>query len=576
MNHKITILHILGSHKKGVVGIILLIVLSAILGALPMKLIERIVNFAVDEQIKNFQPILQSSLLYIALFVGWSYSRYLLSMTSSRIEQASGHSIRLMLTEHILHTKPKFFQQHKQSDLASAIMKDSEFVSGKFLSPITYIVDAIMQFSIGFWLMMSISWNMTLFILPLGIIAALLARLTGSRIKELSADTIQSQSLMWGFFIEIVQGVSTIQIHNAWQYIFRRFSNKSQESMSTAMKEVRYTEITQGLNRLFFMVTIGIIMCVGSYFVYTKQLSIGGLTAFMMYNGILVDPVMNFIDFFIELKRTQVSIDRINQVFQAPTLPDKKTQQVTTGDITFHNVSFSYHADQVFAVKQVNLCIQEGSKVAIVGSTGSGKSTLLKLLTGLWEPTVGHITIGDTLLDQSNSEAYRTRMTTCLQDQFFFNDTLKNNLLVAHSKASDKEIKQAALSASLQEVLQNLAHGIDTEIGDDGNKLSEGERQRASIARLFLRNCPIVLLDEITSSLDVATESQVLQSVLQHFATATCIMVTHRFSAAMLFERIIVVKNGCIVGDGMHHELLHTCPAYKELYDYQVEKEKST
>ncbi len=569
---QVTLFSLIGENRRLLIAIIPLIIGMSFFSTYPIKLIQQVVDIAVTQTIPlpdKVKGILIYGALYLGTFILCSLSGFFLNYLRRKAETDTGHRLRCRLFQHLMYTSREYFVRKKAGDLAADLLKDSEITTGTFLKPITYISNSIMKFCIGLILMLSIDWRMTLFVFPLGIFSSLLIRKTGGRMKKLTVFTRDYATLMWGFFTEAIRGSKEIQANNAQEYMFNKFENKSINAADAFLAETIYSRRIDAYNSLFSMSVIGLIMIFGALLVARGELSVGGLTAFMMYNGMLVDPVIEFITFYQELKRVDVSIDRLNRVFQAPTAGGEKETLVTAqGNISFNNVSFSYDQN-IPVLKDIEINIPAGSKTAIVGRSGSGKTTLASLLVGFYQPAEGELVVDGITLNERTISWVRKHMAVCFQDTFLFNDTIEENLRIIKPKACKSEIEKAVNIACLEPVIQSCPEGLQTIVGENGSYFSGGERQRIGIARAILRGSPILLLDEAISVLDSITTTKLISNINIHLHDKTVIMIAHKLTSVQAFEHIIVMKEGKVEAQGTHDYLLSSSSEYKTLYERQ-------
>lgn len=553
------------------VWIAALIVVVSVAGTFPIKLIERIVDHAVaSTNGADLAPFFIYGALYIGVFVLWSGARFLLNTTHRHVEAAVGHELRLNVFSHALRLRPEFFADHQTGDVAADVLKDSEITTRHFLEPVLYIAQSVAKFSIGLVLMLSIDWRMTLFVFPIGLFSALLARRTSARVRAHAEEVRDSTTRMWGLFSEAIRGVREIQANLAIDSMGRRLGRHSEGAADASVRQTRFNEAADAINSLFYMSVIGLIMTFGAILVAGGGLSVGGLAAFMMYNGLLTDPVMDFVDFYRELQQTRVSINWLNDFLQQPAYSD--TDGTSGGrlspTILLQNVSFWYKRERP-ALSDVSLEVEAGEHLAIVGPSGCGKTTLAHLIAGLRRPTEGTVTVGGVEVNDETRNLIRRNLTIVFQDPFLFNSSLRDNIRLGNPAASTDEIRRAANLACLSPVIEKAPGGMSASIGENGTDLSGGERQRVGLARAFLRHTPIYLFDESTSALDSTTSRTVLENLFRAFRGSTVIVVAHKLASVKDLPRILVMRDGRIEAEGTHEKLMVECSDYSRLYQDQ-------
>ncbi len=333
------------------------------------------------------------------------------------------------------------------------------------------------------------------------------------------------------------------------------------------MAEAKYGAIINSFNSTFFMGIIAMLTTIGGVLVYKGELSIGGLTAFMMYNGLLVDPLVDFIELYQQLQKILVSTSRVNEILESPIEYIKNdSTKMLNGDIEFKDVSFSYDGERD-VLKSLYFNIVRGKSAAFVGTSGAGKTTIFRLISGFYTPTRGEIKVGGLKLCSKNLPAIRESIGIVFQDTFLFNGSIKENIMFGNPDASNDELMRAISIAEIQTIIERLPDGIDTVVGENGAKLSGGEKQRIGIARALLRKPSILLLDEATSALDNFTTAKIVENFLQNLNGCTLITIAHRLGTITNSDVIYVLEDGRIVEKGIHDELIKKDGIYSALYD---------
>jgi len=268
-------------------------------------------------------------------------------------------------------------------------------------------------------------------------------------------------------------------------------------------------------------------------------------------------------------KRILPTIDNKNKI-----VDDKDSSEIklVSGDIDFKDVNFQYNNNEEEVLKSINLNIQGGKMTSLVGHSGAGKSTILNLIPRFYDCTSGNITIDNQSIYKSTIYSLRKNISLVSQDTTLFDDTIKNNIAYANLNANQEEIEAAAKYSYANEFIDKLPNKYDTMIGENGVRLSGGEKQRLSIARAILKKSPIILLDEATSSLDAETESKIQKAINFLTKNRTTIVIAHRLSTILNSDKIYVIDGGKIISEGSHKELLLNSPVYKNFYEKQIKK----
>jgi ATP-binding cassette subfamily B protein len=274
------------------------------------------------------------------------------------------------------------------------------------------------------------------------------------------------------------------------------------------------------------------------------------------------------------VQEAEASQKRINEFLkQTPSIVNTSEQKSKIeGSISFKDVYFTYEDTNIQALKGISFEVKKGQTLAIIGNTGSGKSTILELIGRLYDVEKGHIEIDGKAIQSLNLDSLRSSIGFVPQDPFLFSDSLKNNIKFGKNKASDNEVIQASKMAVIHDNIINFKNGYDTVLGERGITLSGGQKQRASIARAFIKNPQILLLDDCLSAVDTETEEQILNNIKLVTKDTTTIIVSHRISSAKNADMIVVLNDGVIMQEGSHEELISVEGYYKELYQNQLQE----
>jgi subfamily B ATP-binding cassette protein MsbA len=264
-------------------------------------------------------------------------------------------------------------------------------------------------------------------------------------------------------------------------------------------------------------------------------------------------------------RRIYELIDKEDKILEDKNLPEL---QISSGDIIFENVNFTY-TDNLKILNNINICINGGSKIGIIGESGSGKSTILNLIPRFFNLTEGKILIDKQDINKVRLSSLRKVISIVSQDTILFDDTIKKNIAYAKKNSTDDEIYKASKLAGIDNFINSLKNGYETLVGENGIKLSGGQKQRLSIARAFLKNSPIILLDEATSSLDSDSEEKISKALNELTKNKTTLIISHKLSTIITCEKIYIINKGEIIGEGTHLELIKNSSYYRNLYDKQ-------
>lgn len=452
--------------------------------------------------------------------------------------------------------------------------------TGKTLSKLTFDVEQIAAAASTIWLdfiksSLSViiligylfykNWQLSLSLAILLPLVYLAVKLSSNRMRSASTKVQQSMGNMTHLLDENISGSSLVKIYHAQQQESTKFSNLIKNIRQQRFK----VDMTGAFNTGFVNMLIGLSLASVVYFSATKlQMSAGDFLSFFTAMGMLVKPAKNLVNINKPLQTAMAAGESVFGLIDEQEEKNLGTQQLkkSKGTIKFNNVCFGYNADSP-VLNNINLDIKSGETIALVGSTGSGKTTIIQLITRFYTPNSGSITIDGVDINDYEIDSLRSQISFVDQNVRLFNDTVKGNIALGQLESmNNATIQNAAQSANASDFINDLEYQFDTPIGENGTKLSGGQRQRLAIARAIAKDSPILILDEATSALDSATEKQVQAAIDEMQKDRTTIIIAHRLSTIQKADRIIVLRQGDIIEQGSHQELLDQQGEYATLY----------
>lgn len=582
MNNKLTLFKLIKRNYKYALLIMLLTIVVAFLSTYPINLIQDIVdtiNLAYGDikegldASKYITPLVSGVIIYVLFQMGQNILSHVNNYVSHYAREKIAHQVRVDIYKHLDSLPQDFFDSNDSSELLNKLIQDSNIIVTGFISPITYLSNAAFSFVFGFYFMWKINPKLTLIILPFAIIASLITSLSRGTFRKLAFDAREKNGVMWREYQESIRGIR--DVHAASQEINRQeiVTKASNEVVKNSNKVARFHILAGILNNLGFIIVISCMMFFGGLMIIKgEDISIGGITAIMMYNGLLSAPVNNIISMCIDLFKVHVSLERVNKIFTTPIdesyLNINNTIEIKDVDkiIEINNLSFKYN-DNKEILNDFSLEVFNKQKIGLVGETGSGKTTILKLIYGLYTNYTGNINLFEKEVNINSKCALRKYVSYVFQDTFLFNATIKENILFANTNASKEELDKVIKISCVDEIINNLPKGLDTLIGENGIKLSGGERQRVGVARALIRNPKLLLLDEATSALDNITEKKMMDNIKENYKDLTILMVAHRLSTIEDADCIYLLEKGKIIEKGTHEELIKLNSEYKRIHD---------
>jgi len=417
------------------------------------------------------------------------------------------------------------------------------------------------------------SWQLALVTTAILLFAFLPMASLKKRVSPVLANAMGIAAKLATKYNETYSGNKTIISYNLEKYQENRYVDVLHKNFDLQMKVFQKTRWLTPVMHIILSVGIALALWFGSHLILTHQLTPGGFVSFLTALILLYQPMKSIGNTYGSVIMSFWAIERCFEVLDAnPRIVDKPNaieMPKTYKQIKFNNVSFNY-LPNVPVLKNINLTVDNGETIAIVGNSGGGKTTLVNLLPRFYDVTNGSITVDGTDIRDFTLKSLRQNIGVVFQDNFLFDGTIRENIMLGNENATDEQLQRAVKLAYLDEFLKTLKRGIDTHIGERGVLLSGGQRQRVAIARAFLKNAPILVLDEATSALDNKSEAVVQKAIENLMHDKTVFVIAHRLSTIRNANKIIVVNDGQIVETGTHESLLKMeCGAYKMLYDMQ-------
>ena len=420
------------------------------------------------------------------------------------------------------------------------------------------------------------NWKLSLVAIIMIPLASIAAKSLGKRIGKVSNQQMNKAGILNTYLIEIFKNHKLTKIFQkeifekkrAYEYI----NNLKETSRKINIIFVRASPIMEFLTGIM----IAFLIFFSAKLVLKNELEVSNFFSFLAAMMLAYQPVRSLATLNITIQQGITGARRVLPIIDdTPEISNKKgaiNLSITNGQIIFENVKFHYSDEESAILRSVDLNIPGKQMTALVGHSGAGKSTILNLIPRFYNINNGDIKIDGNSIYDVDIQSLRKNISLVSQDTTLFDDTIKNNIAYANLDASRKEIEEAAKYSFADEFINNLPNGYDTIIGENGIRLSGGEKQRISIARAILKKSPIILLDEATSSLDAETESKIQKAINFLTKGRTTIVIAHRLSTILNSDKIYVIDKGDVIGEGKHNELLNTSEEYKNFYDKQIQK----
>ncbi|WP_166964868.1 ABC transporter ATP-binding protein [Yeosuana marina] len=468
-----------------------------------------------------------------------------------------------------------YFSEQKKGDIMARVTNDVSTLQYSMLPVLELIIREPLTIIFTIIAMLYLSPSLTLFVFIFIPITGLIISRIGKSLKRKSDRVQTEQGTILTILEETLTGLRIIKGFNAEEKFNDKFEESSTRFYGYSNKLMNRQNLASPASEVTGILAIAVLLWYGGQLVLKEGTS-GGLdgSSFLVYMGLayyILTPAKAISRGLYNIKQGNAAAERIQEIIDTPNpLKDKDNAIVKTGfdsNIEFKNISFKYEKE--FVLKDFSLTIPKGKTVALVGQSGSGKSTIANLITRFYDINKGQILIDGTDIRDFTTKSLRSQLGIVTQDAILFNDSIKNNLKLGDEHATDEDVIDALKVANAWEFVKDLPEGIETNIGDSGNKLSGGQKQRLSIARAVLKGPPIMILDEATSALDTESERLVQVALENMMKNRTSIVIAHRLSTIQNADEIIVLQKGSIAEKGTHNELIAKNGMYKKLVDMQ-------
>ena len=552
---------------------------SAVLGLFPAILTGEIVN----EIISDNATVSRLAILLVAAFTVLALSQIISVLEqyiNSWISQMVIRDMRNQMYSHLQSMPYSFFTTEKQGDIVTRMNGDINGVSSVISGTLTSIVSNSLTIGATLFYLFYTDWRLALVGIAIVPLLILPTRAVGKKRWSILTRSQEENDNMNQHINETlsVSGSMLMKLFTKEKDEYEKFKDINDRVTTLAVKENRTGSWFHVFMGMFMQLTPLLIYFAGGLLIIAandKALEIGDVTAVVTLVGRLHMPVRSMFNIHVDFTRSLAMFTRIFEYFDRKSdivnIENPKMPDLYDCTVEFCNVGFSYNA-QTPILKNVSFKVPNGKMYAIVGTSGAGKSTLINLIPRLYDATSGDIKIANESIKNIDIEYLRKQIGTVSQDTYLFNSTILENLLYAKKDATREEIETACKIANIHDFIASLPDGYNTVVGNRGLKLSGGEKQRISIARVILKNPKILILDEATSSLDSISENLIQTALEKVMENRTCIVIAHRLSTVLAADRIMVLERGEITQMGTHDSLLQTGGKYKELYETQFKK----
>ena len=478
----------------------------------------------------------------------------------------------------LLTFETEYFNKRTSGDILMFFNNNADAACSGLLSNLKSFVQKFFTSISLIFVLFYNSWQLALVCVTILFCAFVPMMTLKKQMQNVFSRSMNVGAMLAAKYTETYAGNKTIISYNLDTYQNNAYKNVLNKSFELNMKMFQHSQWVTPVIHIVLSFGIALALWFGSYLISHGHLTTGGFVSFLTSLILLYTPLKAMGNDYKGLLMSFLAVDACFNVLNSePAIVDSKNaieMPKTHKQIKFNDVSFNYLPD-VPVLKDINLTVNQGETIAIVGNSGGGKTTLVNLLPRFYDITGGSITVDGTDIRDFTLKSLRQNIAVVFQDNFLFDGTIRENIMLGNENATEEEVKRAIKEAYLDEFLKTLKHGLDTKIGERGIMLSGGQRQRVAIARAFLKNAPILVLDEATSALDNKSEAVVQKAIENLMQEKTVFVIAHRLSTIRNATKIVVVNDGQIVESGSHEDLLKLeCGAYKTLYEMQFKSKE--
>ena len=564
-------------YMKQLILVLLCIIVSSFFTLLPSIITGKILDDGLLK--KDFKALIYYIALSLIVTLLASFIGVAETYINTWIAQHITFDMRNQMYSHLQKMSQKFFTSNNQGDIITRMTSDIDGVKAVITNTFSSILSNSITLIIAMIAMFQKNWILALVGIVIVPIFTIPTRSAGKQRWKLTNESQQVNDEVNGILNETlsVSGQLLVKLFGKEKYEYERYEKANRKMIGLNIKESMAGRWFRVILTTFTSVGPMLIYLAGGILMmkYDSDLTIGDITVLVSLLGRMYMPVNSLLNIQVEWIRSMALFKRIFDYFDIPVdiknAPDAVKPEKVTGEVVFEHVEFSYDPSKKI-LKDVNFTLKAGNSIAIVGPSGSGKSTIVNLIPRLYDVDSGSVTFDGIDVRKLDLTFLRNQVGVVSQETYLFNGTIRDNLLYAKPGATEADMIDALKKANIWDFIEKQEKGLDTEVGNRGLKLSGGEKQRISIARIILKDPTIFIFDEATSALDSISEKKIQDAIDPIINSKTSILIAHRLSTILAADEILVVKDGTIVERGTHKELLSKEGVYRELYETQFSK----
>ena len=520
----------------------------------------------------DFETVFYYAKRMILFYAASAGLAYIVPQIVLRISQRTVRMMRADLFRKLMHLPVKYFDTRQTGEILSHISYDIDTVNTSLSNDLVQILTSVITVIGALIMMIRISPVLVLVFVVTVPMSVLFTRFMTRRVRPLYRNRSIALGDMNGFVEEYVSGQRTIRAYHREADVLNRFDEKNEQAVQSYYRAEYYASVTGPSVNFINNLSLSLISVFGALMFLGNRITIGNISSFVLYSRKFSGPINEAANIFSELQSALAAAERVFELLdeaeEPADLPNAQPLEVTAGEVKIERLNFGYDPEKAI-LKNVNLTAAPGSMVAIVGPTGAGKTTLVNLLMRFYDPQSGEISIDGQEIGAVTRSSLRGAFSMVLQDTWLFNGSVHDNIAYGSPGATREAVIAAAKAAHIHSMIERLPDGYDTIIAEDGTSISKGQKQLLTIARAMLQPAHLLILDEATSNVDIRTEWRIQEAMRALMRGKTCFVIAHRLSTIRSADTILVVRDGAIVEQGNHDQLMEKDGFYASLYRAQ-------
>ncbi len=566
------VLKYIGKYKAYLI-VSLLLALASVAGQLYIPVLQgRAIDRIIGAGNVDFAAIMKIIAIILVTVGVVSLLQWIMNICNNKITYSVVHDIRRDAFDKLQRLPVSYADSHPTGEIVSKVISDADQFADGLLMGFTQFFTGLMTIVGTLVFMLTISWKITIVVVLITPLSFFVSSFVAKRTYAMFRKQSETRGEQTGFIDEMIGNEKVVQAYSHETEAMEKFDEINGRLQKYSLRAIFFSSLTNPSTRFINNVVYALVCLTGALSAVRGALSVGQLSAFLSYANQYTKPFNEITGVITELQNALACADRVLDLIeeepQSEDAPDVLELKEGEGRISLKNVAFSYSSEKEL-IKDFNLEVKPGQRVAIVGPTGCGKTTIINLLMRFYDVDSGSISVEGRDIRDITRRSLRSNYGMVLQETWLKSGTIRENIITGKPGATDEEVIAAARAAHAHSFIKRLPDGYDTVIGEDGGSLSQGQKQLLCIARVMLCLPPMLILDEATSSIDTRTEMKIQEAFLSMMKGRTSFIVAHRLSTIKSSDIILVMKDGNVIEQGSHQELLERGGFYSELYNSQ-------